>query len=185
MKRTILTILPAFAIAAVAPVGQERRYSVGRFAAVEVAGRDDVTIRPGAVASVSASGSPDALRDARVEVRDGTLFIARSGAGTSRALRFDVVVPELRAVRARGAGIVAVADAKGFSFTGEMTGTGQLVIAGTDRNDATVISREGRTVRTTLHSETRASANGTGLVTVTAGARCTVLDGAPIRVACH
>lgn len=185
MNLRVFTILPVLATVAAAPAQEERRYPVGRFTAVDVAGPDDVTIRSGDADSVSASGPEAGLRDVRVAVRDGTLFISSGGAGHRRGVRLDVALRDLRRVRASGSGVVTLADAKGLTFTGEMAGTGSLIVSGTQEADTAVSRRDGREIRTTVRSETRASANGTGTVTVTHGARCTVLDGVPIRVACN
>ena len=122
-------LIAGLATAAPAQPGT-RRFDVGRFDAIELAGSDHVRVVPGNAVSVTAGGDPRAVAALLVEVRGGALHIGRRpGNWHDRGATVFVTVPTLRAVSISGSGDVAVARIARPDFAASVSGSGDLVLS--------------------------------------------------------
>lgn len=120
-----------------------RAYQVGGFDSVSAAGPHKVVVTVGGAASVTASGSAEALEKMEVVVEDGDLEIRpRRGyrydykwSDRDRAI-FYVTAPRLRAAAVAGSGDIMIDRVEGDSFSGAIAGSGNLDIASLRVSDA-------------------------------------------------
>ena len=111
-----------------------RKYEVGNFQQIEVAGPYDVTIRTGANPGVSATGSEKLLQRTVVVVQGDKLVIhpeEKKGFhfmsfGTRGKADFTVTVPRLGAATIAGSGKINLDHAQGDRFDGTVAGSGDL-----------------------------------------------------------
>ena len=137
MKRFSLLLLPAAALAGIAPAharpqSMQRAFPARGFDKVLVQGCDRVTITTGPTFSVSASGEAKVLDSIRISVRGGELRLDRAprscnGNNVPTAL-ITVAMPELHQVKSTGTGDVDIDRVSGGAFEGQLTGTGDLKI---------------------------------------------------------
>ena len=132
MTRFALTaalLLAGLSTSATAQSG-DRRFAVRGFDTVELAGSDAIRIVSGAVVSVVASGDPRGVAALAIEVRGGTLRVARRpGNWRDAGALVTVTVPSLRAVRITGSGEMRIGALTGRDFTGSLSGAGTLAVA--------------------------------------------------------
>lgn len=106
-----------------------RSYDLAGFRAVRLAGSDNVRVTRGDRFAVVATGDPAALAALSIEVRDGTLVVARRpGRYSDRGATVAVTMPAIDAAVLAGSGDLRVAQADGPAFAGRLEGSGALVI---------------------------------------------------------
>ncbi len=131
MRVTFLTI--ALLAPAIAHADQ-RQWSPARFDRIESAGSYDVTVVPGAVASVRAEGDRDTLEHMRVKVDGASLRIDSEHDWHWRSwhqgrVRVTVTSPTpLRAASTEGSGDMTIARVEGPEFKGSIAGSGNMVL---------------------------------------------------------
>lgn len=111
-----------------------RRYPVGNFQQIEVAGPYDVDVRTGGSPSVVASGSEKLLQRTVVEVKGDTLVIRpeqqkgwfQTGWSSRGKANFTVTVPSLKGAAIAGSGDVKVDRVQGERFEGNIAGSGGI-----------------------------------------------------------
>jgi hypothetical protein len=136
LVRTLaLAALPALWLAGPAAAA-ERRFAATGFDRVTVAGSDSVAVRKGSQFSVIAAGNETALDALLIDVKDGTLRIARkSGYDGMRGWLggeavITVTMPVLHGVRIAGSANVSAAMGSGPDFALDVAGSGNARIAG-------------------------------------------------------
>lgn len=133
----LVVIAAVIAVTAAPAAAAERRFPVGDFSGIALAGSPNVTVVTGPAASVRASGSDAALDRLEIGVDGGTLKI-----GTKRGLDWSwrdygrvtiaVTVPMLRAVDVGGSGDVVVDRVKSHDFTAAIAGSGSIRVGALD-----------------------------------------------------
>jgi len=114
-------------------IGQanERRFDVGRFDAIDLAGSDTVRVVEGNVFSVVAIGDPTALATLSVSVRGATLRVSRrEGRSNGRGAVLTVTMPSMRAAMISGSGEISIGPMTGPVFSGSIPGSGSLKLTG-------------------------------------------------------
>lgn len=128
------TLSIATALLAVIPFGTpaegaERRFSATGFDAVTLSGSDRVVVTTGSVASVVASGDPDAIAALRIGTRGGTLHIDRLPRSYhDRGAIVTVTVPRLSKVTLDGSGSIRARGVAGPRFAANGNGSGNIVV---------------------------------------------------------
>ena len=114
--------------------------AVPAFAAVELAGANNVTIRVGGAQSVAVHAQRNLLQHVVTEVHDGTLVVGSRGTYTATApLSVDVTVPALSAVALTGTGSVHADGIQAGTLVIRVPGSGTVTASGSvDRLDAGV-----------------------------------------------
>jgi Putative auto-transporter adhesin, head GIN domain len=111
------------------------------FAAVELAGADDVMVRVGLVRSVAVAGDDKLVDHVTTTVRSGSLIIADHGTFTTEApMTVAVAVPSLDRVTLSGSGTVTVEGVTSTDFTADLSGTGTLEVSGSADRVTAVLS---------------------------------------------
>lgn len=112
-----------------------RSFQVGGFDKIALAGASDVEVRTGAVPSVRAEGSREALDRLDIRVENGELRIGRRadagwrlGFVREHHVRIFVTVPALAGVAVAGSGDVQVDKVAGARFDGAITGSGDIAV---------------------------------------------------------
>ncbi|HXH00060.1 MAG TPA: head GIN domain-containing protein [Sphingomicrobium sp.] len=116
----------------------ERRFEVGAFDRISVAGPYEVTVTSGGQPGVTAQGGQAILAETEVVVEGGVLKIrplkkngVRWNWGKNGKVRFAVSAAALRGAEIAGSGDVAI-DRIAGDFTGKVAGSGDLAIAAVD-----------------------------------------------------
>ena len=126
----LATLLIAGLPAAAPAQSGDRRFTVGRFDAIELTGSDNVRVLPGSAISVTASGDPRAVASLLIEVRGTALHIGRRpGTWRDKGATVTVTVPTVRAVSISGSGDMAVGRIVRPDFDGSVSGSGGLVLS--------------------------------------------------------
>jgi hypothetical protein len=142
MNRQLL-VLAALAGSALAACSQgraetsgataERRFEVGAFTGLEVAGPFDVTVSTGRPVAVAASGSKELIDSMEVVVEGGVLKIRPQRSGLMGGFRWrggpakvTVSVPMLDRADIAGSGDLSVDRVAGDRFEGGIAGSGEI-----------------------------------------------------------
>lgn len=121
-----------------------RNFAVSDFNRVSLSGSDNVVVKVGPAASVSARGDTAILDRLEVEVVDGELRIGRK---KERGIRWNrhnadatvtVTLPQLRGVAVAGSGNMDVDKARADAFAASIAGSGNLRIASLDAEAASL-----------------------------------------------
>lgn len=105
--------------------------TVPTFAAVELAGANDVTIHVGARQSVTVSGDDNLIPLVTTDVDGGTLVVgADRDFSTVTPMSVEVGVPKLDAASLTGAGTVTVDGVRSATFEARLGGNGVLRVSG-------------------------------------------------------
>ncbi len=125
----LATTLAGSAIAQSGSSSTERRFDVGRFDAIDLAGSDDVRVVPGTAISVVATGDPRAVAALAIEVRGDTLRVARkSGTWRDKGAIVTVTIPTLRAATISGSGFLRATAIEAPAFVGRISGSGGMTL---------------------------------------------------------
>ncbi|MES2420968.1 MAG: head GIN domain-containing protein [Pseudomonadota bacterium] len=109
----------------------ERRFEVGRFDAIDLAGSDTVRVVAGDAFSVVATGQPSAVAALAISVRDGTLRVARqAGRPHGRGAVLTVTIPSMRSAMISGSGEMSIGPMSVPAFSGSISGSGTLKLIG-------------------------------------------------------
>ena len=113
-----------------------RSFPVAGFDKVALRGADDVKVRIGDRASVTATGPADVLEQLEAEVKGGQLSLGRKRNGLGLSLGgprghavFTVTLPRLSAAALAGSGDMEIDRVDGPSFEGAVAGSGNLRVA--------------------------------------------------------
>lgn len=134
--RTAVLALAALLWLAGPAAAAERRFAATGFDRITVAGSDSVAVRRGSQFSVIAAGNEAAIDALLIEVKDGTLRIARKSGydGMRGWLGGDAVItvtmPLLHGLRVAGSANVSAAMGSGPDFALDVAGSGNARIAG-------------------------------------------------------
>jgi hypothetical protein len=105
---------------------------VPTFAAVDLAGANNVTVHVGGKQTVVVHADDNLIKLVTTDVQDRELVIANTGSFTTKsAMRVDVTVPTLVAATLSGAGILKVDAVEAEQFTAGLPGSGVLRVSGT------------------------------------------------------
>ena len=109
------------------------------FAAVELAGANNVTVRVGPDQAVAVAGDDNLVDNVTTTVRAKRLVIDdRGGFDTEAPMSVTISVPSLDALSLSGMGTVTVVGVTGPELTADLSGTGTLAVSGSvDRLTAT------------------------------------------------
>lgn len=111
-----------------------RRFPVGAFRSVELAGSDDVHVVPGNRQGVTASGPAGVLDRLDIRVEGGSLKISRRKSGwsmswgSSRGAVITVTTPGINAAALAGSGNMRIDQVSGGAFRGSLAGSGKLIM---------------------------------------------------------
>jgi hypothetical protein len=167
---------------------------VPAFAAVELAGANDVAVRVGPKRSVVVEADDNLLAKVTTQVRGGTLVIGnRPGSWTTVSpMHVEVTVPSLRAVRLKGDGVVSVDGLAARTLTVSLPGdglvrasgrVGSLDVALPGSGDAELAGLVARDVRAVVSGSGRVAVTATGaLDAAVSGTGAVVYGGHPARV---
>ena len=110
------------------------------FAAVDLAGTNQVAVSVGGRQSVVFHADDNLIEAVTTQVHSGVLVIGNTGSFTTKSpMRVDVTVPTLTTATLSGTGIVRIDGVKGKQFDALLPGSGVLRVSGTiDRLDATL-----------------------------------------------
>lgn len=134
MKVVTLSLALLFAAPLTAQPG-ERRFDVGRFDAIDLAGSDDVRVVPGLSFAVVASGDRRAVAALSIAVRGDTLHVGRlpgryRDAGATVTVTMPMPMPMLRAATISGSGGFRASGVRGRTFAGRISGSGGMILTG-------------------------------------------------------
>jgi Putative auto-transporter adhesin, head GIN domain len=105
---------------------------VPRFAALEVTGASEVTVRVGPAQSVVVTADDNLIERITTDVERGTLVLGTTGSFTTvRPMTVEVTTPTLDAVALTGSGVLSVEDVNADQLAVRMPGSGVLTITGT------------------------------------------------------
>ncbi len=175
MKRAISVLAPlflAFAVATVhadGPLTSEPR-PVGAFHAIEIAGTLEVEVAVGKAAHVEVAGEADLVGKITATVKDGVLVLdTPKHLRNHHHLRATVTVPALDAITISGTADMKVAGITGDSLAINVSGTGQLDVAGTTASLSIAVDGTGQIDAGTLAAkDARIDVRGTGQATLRA-----------------
>jgi len=131
------TVLTGSAVARSDASSTERRFDVGRFDAIDLAGSDDVRVVPGTAISVVATGDPRTVAALAIEVRGDTLRVARKpGSWRDKGAVVIVTIPTLRAATISGSGFLRATAVTAPAFVGRISGSGGMTLTALRASDA-------------------------------------------------
>ncbi len=115
----------------------DKRFNVGSFDQIEVAGPYEVDVRTGGSPGVTARGSKNLLEHTVVEVKGGKLVIHPEksrgwfgrGFRTNGSAKLSVTAPSLRGATVAGSGSLTIDKVIGDSFEGTVAGSGGLDVS--------------------------------------------------------
>lgn len=145
--------------------------NVPSFAAVDLAGGNNVTIHVGGTRSVVVSADDNLLDHVTTRVEDGALVIGTTpGSFTTKSpMNVDVTVPSLDALTLSGSGVVSAEGIDADSLTIALPGSGVLRASGTARTVDVDHSGSGDAQLAGLVGENvHAVLSGSGRIVVTA-----------------
>jgi hypothetical protein len=144
---------------------------VAPFAAVDLAGSNEVTIHVGGKQSVVVTADDNLIDDVTTRVERGKLVVSTaSGSFTTNVpMKVDVTVPALRAVTLSGSGIVTAEGIDAKRLTVALPGSGILRASGTATTLVVDHSGSGDAqLEGLLASDVRAVLGGSGRIVVNA-----------------
>jgi hypothetical protein len=131
------TTLAGSAVARPESPANERRFDVDRFAAIDLAGSDNVRVVSGTAISVVASGDPRAVAALAIEVRGDTLRVGRKpGNWRDKGAIVSVTIPTLRAATISGSGSLRAIAIRVPAFIGRISGSGGMSLTSLRAGDA-------------------------------------------------
>jgi hypothetical protein len=163
------------------------------FAAIDLAGTNQVTVRIGKRRSVVVSADDNLLGRVTTRVRSGRLVVDELGSFTTRSpMSVDVVVPSLDSLTLSGTGSLLAIGIATQRMTASIAGTGLLQISGTAAHLNVSLDGDGDAELGELAArDVHAVMNGTGQIVVratrtldasVAGTGSILYSGSPARV---
>ena len=175
MNRAISVLASLFLASAFAtvhadpPLTSEAR-TVGAFHAIDVAGTLKVEVTVGKAAHVEVAGDADLVGKITATVKDGVLVLDTPRRMRNHShLRATVTLPALDAITISGTADMKVGGITGDRLAVNVTGTGQLDLAGTTTSLSVAVGGTGQIDAGTLATkDARIDVRGTGQATLRA-----------------
>jgi hypothetical protein len=108
-----------------------QRHAVSGIERVVIETPGSLQIRPGPEAQLTIEAEPEVLRQLDNVSEKGVLYLRSKGSfSTQRGLRYELVIPRLRALSVQGSGDVTVGDFRGEALDVDLGGSGEVALEG-------------------------------------------------------